>query len=186
MPTFSASDPTFWQTSPAALAYTSVFADAVGHKVASFVLGEDDEAESPLALFMKLPPGWVLDRHAHDCHRFEVVLQGSIIVSNDLVLNPGDVSTSGPGEQYGPHMAGPEGSLTLEIFSRQAGLHPVYDSPKEASDGVNKVIDDLRAGLLSPGQAASSPVIAAWAAEAIMEQPQLKRRVLADGVENRV
>lgn len=177
MPHFFRNEPSFWRLSPEALGYTSVFAEAVDHRVASFVMGEEDDVEAPLALFMNLPPGWVLDRHAHDCHRFEVVIEGTMIVRDGAVLGPGDVSTSRPGEQYGPHMAGPDGVLTLEIFSRQAGLHPVYESPKPANQEMAALIDRLRSGLISPEEAAASPVIGAWAAEALAEQPRLQERV---------
>ncbi len=178
---FLRDEPSFWRISPRALAYTNVFAEAVDHRVASFVLGPEDDLEAPLALFMNLPPGWVLDRHAHDCHRFEVVIEGSMIVQGGVSLGPGDVSTSGPGEQYGPHMAGPDGVLTLEIFSRQVGLHPVYAEPKPANAQVVEMIEQLRAGLISPAQAAASPVIGAWAAEALAGQPRLRAQVAAAG-----
>jgi hypothetical protein len=177
MPFFKSDEPAFWKASPPALAYTNVFAEAVDHRVASFVLGDPDDLEAPLALFMNLPPGWVLDRHAHDCHRFEVVITGSMIATGGIVLYPGDVSTSGPGEQYGPHMAGEDGVLTLEVFSRQAGLHPDHENAKPASEEVSEMIDRLRAGLISPRQAAASSIISAWAAEAIAAQPDLQQRV---------
>jgi hypothetical protein len=170
------SEPDFWRLSPPALAYTTVFAEAVDHRVASFALGDDDDPEVPLALFMNLPPGWVLDRHAHDCHRFEVVIEGTMLVADGFALGPGDVSTSKPGEQYGPHMAGPEGVLTLEIFSRQAGLHPDHANPKPASEEVTTLTEQLRAGALSPEQAAASPIIGAWVQEALAEQPALQER----------
>ncbi len=57
MPHFFRNEPSFWRLSPEALGYTSVFAEAVDHRVASFVMGEEDDVEAPLALFMNLPPG---------------------------------------------------------------------------------------------------------------------------------
>jgi hypothetical protein len=42
---------------------------------------------------------------------------------------------------------------------------------------ITEMIDQLRAGLISPQEATSSPVISAWAAEAIAEQPRLRQRV---------
>jgi hypothetical protein len=179
LPHFLRNEPSFWRLSPKALAYTNVFAEAVDHRVASFVLGEEDDLDAPLALFMNLPPGWVLDRHAHACYRFEVVIEGSMIVSGGVALGPGDVSTSRPGEQYGPHMAGPDGVLTLEIFSRQTGLHPVYEEPKAANQDMTALIDQLRNGLISPEAAAASPAIGAWVAEALAEQPRLQEQVRA-------
>ena len=38
--------------------------------------------------------------------------------------------TAKPGEMYGPHIAGPEGAVTVEIFSTFNGLtHVTYDTP---------------------------------------------------------
>jgi hypothetical protein len=122
MPYFQQSDPDFWHQAPPSLAAAQAQARAVKHHVAFWTLGEDpDDPESPLALLMDLPPGWVLERHSHDCYRFEVVIRGSMIVDG-AVLYAGDVSTSAPGEEYGPHMAGVDGCLTLEMFSRKAGM----------------------------------------------------------------
>ena len=42
-----------------------------------------------------------------------------------VVLGPGDVMLSRRGEAYGPHIAGPEGFRTVEIFSTLAGAHNV-------------------------------------------------------------
>jgi hypothetical protein len=181
MPSFSRTDPSFWSLSPKALQYTQVFAEAVDHRVASFVLGDDDDIEAPLALFMNLPPGWVLDRHSHDCHRFEVIIEGSMIVDDNIVLRAGDVGTSEPGESYGPHMAGPNGVLTLEIFSRQSGLHPDRDHALPADQRITALIDELRAGTIPPEEAAADPAIAAWAAEALAQQPELQQQVLLRG-----
>src|ERR1700755_1907534 len=104
MPYHLERDPEFYRQAPPALADTQVFAEAVDHKVASFVLGDDpDDPEAPLALLMNLPPRWVLARHSHECHRFEVIIRGEMIVEG-AVLGPGDVSTSRPGEAYGHHM----------------------------------------------------------------------------------
>ena len=43
------------------------------------------------------------------------------MTADGLELHPGDTMQSGPGEAYGPHVAGPEGFTVLEIFSRMAG-----------------------------------------------------------------
>lgn len=176
MPHFKKSEPDFWRIAPKALAYTQVFAEAVDHKVASFVLGDDDDLEAPLALFMNLPPGWVLSRHGHDCHRFEVVIEGSMIIDG-ATLYPGDVSTSGRGEEYGPHMAGPEGVLTLEVFSRQAGMLPVRREGRHGDEAMEQLISKLRAGLVSPEAAAADPAIGAWVKAALAEQADLQEVV---------
>lgn len=179
MPVFQQSDPSFWSLSPKPLQYTTVFAEAVDHHVASFVLGSDDDVEAPLALFMGLPAGWVLARHSHKCHRFEVIIRGEMILENGVVLKPGDVGTSEPGEAYGPHMAGPDGVLTLEIFSRQAGLMADNVDPRPANDEMKALIDGIRSGAISPEDAAKDPTISAWAREALEHQPELQAQMQA-------
>jgi hypothetical protein len=177
MPYFLKEDPQFWRQAPPSLAYTQVFAEAVDHQIASFTLGADpDDPEAPLAMLMKLPPGWVLERHSHDCHRFEVVIEGEMVVEG-AVLRPGDVSTSAPGQEYGHHMAGPQGCLTLEIFSRKAGMQADRDEPTPVAAELNAMIAALSARTLAPANAATSPVIKAWAEEANAAQPRLQREV---------
>jgi len=106
----------------------SVGAAAYGARLANFVMSDSpDDMKAPLASMFYMPPNFVLAKHAHDCHRVEVVIQGSLRVG-DTVLKPGDVSISKPGEPYGPHVAGPTGCLTVEIFSRQAALDPILHS----------------------------------------------------------
>jgi hypothetical protein len=87
-----------------------------------YVLGDDPEApEVPAVVMLDMPPGYVLFRHAHICHRFEVVVKGSL-VAGDRTLRPGDVMTARPGEWYGPHIAGPEGCTTAEVFGTLDGV----------------------------------------------------------------
>lgn len=97
---------------------------ATGVKLANFVMSHEmDDMSAPVASMLYMPPGFELSRHEHDCFRVEVVVQGSLRVG-DKVLHPGDVSVSKPGEAYGPHIAGPTGCLTMEVFSTQAALVP--------------------------------------------------------------
>lgn len=57
----------------------------------------------------------------------EIVVSGSLLVGDD-VLGPGDVMTSRADEMYGPHVAGPEGCVTFEIFGRLDGTsRTTYD-----------------------------------------------------------
>ena len=92
----------------------------------------DDEAV--LAKVLWMPPGYRLFRHAHDCHRFEIVIKGSLDVGDGKTLRAGDVSVSGPGQFYGPHVAGPEGALTLEIFERQVAQYPDLEGEPQGED----------------------------------------------------
>ena len=101
----------------------------LGLRLSYFPVGDPTQKETSTALILEMPPGYVLRRHAHDCHRVEVVVKGSIDVG-DRVLYPGDVMVVGPGEMYGPHTAGPEGCTSVEIFGSQAGVGRVtYDTP---------------------------------------------------------
>lgn len=100
-----------------------------------FVLDDDQRAwGSPAAVVLEMPAGYVLFRHAHVCHRFEVVVKGSL-EADGRVLHPGDVMTAGPGEMYGPHTAGSEGCTTVEVFGTLDGVFRVIadgpDGPQE-------------------------------------------------------
>jgi hypothetical protein len=86
-------------------------------KFAPVHLGDESDPKAPVAALLELPPGGVLPEHAHDCWRFEVVIKGSWIDTDGGVILPGDVRISKPYEFYGPFTAGPDGSLSLEIFS---------------------------------------------------------------------
>ena len=94
------------------------------------VMGEPSDETAPAALIFTMPPGAVISRHAHKCERFEIILEGSLLVE-DMVLGPGDVMLARPGEAYGPHTAGPDGCRTLEIFSTLAAAHHIlYETPE--------------------------------------------------------
>jgi hypothetical protein len=126
--------PDFFETiTPDAMRWSTHGTRAMGEgwDLGSVVLADEVDDEAPVASLLRLPPGARLPRHAHECHRMEVVVSGSIDVGGGIVLRPGDVSVSRPGEFYGPHVAGPEGSLSVEIFSRCAGLPPLFDPEDE-------------------------------------------------------
>ena len=115
----------------------AVGAEATGVRLAHFVMSDDpNDMEAPLASIFYMRPNFVLPKHDHDCHRVEVVIDGSVRIG-DKILRAGDVSVSRPGEAYGPHIAGPTGVLTVEIFSRQKGLAP--------NTHVEKWTDEARA-----------------------------------------
>lgn len=84
----------------------------------------DRSGDPPAVVLLHMPAGHVLERHAHDAARMEIVVAGSVILPDGRVLHAGDVSTSDPGEFYGPLTAGPAGSVTIEIFSHASGLPP--------------------------------------------------------------
>ncbi|MBW3669464.1 MAG: hypothetical protein KY443_09670 [Actinobacteria bacterium] len=130
MPTvFHADDASFYDDiTPEHLKRAQAAARALGLEVGLVPLSTATEmGDYPLAMMLRMKPGAVLSRHCHDCYRVEVVVQGSIDVGNGRVLRPGDLAVSGPGEYYGPHTAGPAGSLSVEIFSSAAGMVPGFD-----------------------------------------------------------
>jgi hypothetical protein len=109
-----------------------------------FVLGDEGDPTAPAVVVLDMPPGYVLFRHAHLCHRFEVVVKGTLRAGDD-VLGPGAVMTAAPGEWYGPHVAGPEGCTTVEVFGTLDGVFRVLAESKTGSREF-----DFRAGELPP------------------------------------
>lgn len=118
-------------------------AQEIGMNVGIFVMGEDHD-DSPAVAALRMDPGAVTYRHSHPCERVEVVVQGTLLVG-DEVLKPGDVMVSRPDEMYGPHYAGPEGCVTLEVFGRLDGVsRTTYDTPNGA------VTLDMDSGVMRP------------------------------------
>ena len=121
-------DPGFWDLEPDFLRPVQDACKPFDMNILHFVLGDPDDPHTPVAAMLKLPPGGVIARHAHAVTRFEVVVQGSILVDGRTLL-PGDVMLSRPGEFYGPHLAGPEGATTVEVFSSIQGTgNVVYET----------------------------------------------------------
>lgn len=111
-------DPTYWDAiTPAHMRWSQEAARGAGFELGAVPLGPVDDNSAPQVSILSIPPGGVLPRHAHDCYRVEVVLFGSIDTGNDTPLGPGDTMISVPGEWYGPHTAGPQGAVTVEVFS---------------------------------------------------------------------
>jgi hypothetical protein len=108
-----------------------------------FTLSDDPEWwDAPAAVVLEMPPNYVLFRHAHICHRFEVVVKGTLEAGGRR-LGPGDVMTARPGEMYGPHTAGPDGCTTVEVFGTLEGVFRVLS---DSRDGVREF--DFRLGEL--------------------------------------
>jgi len=121
----SMDEPKFWEHCPKELEHL-VQGGLTG--LAYFLLG-DKKDNPPTVVTLRMGPNWVLPRHAHDCYRFEIVVQGTLDVG-ERVLKPGDIMISEPGISYGPHIAGPEGCTTFEIFSNhKASYVTLLDLP---------------------------------------------------------
>jgi hypothetical protein len=141
MAVYHFADPGFFdKITPDAMRYSRDLGHRAGLELGTLVLG-DDPVNSPAAMVLQLPPGHTLDRHAHGCHRVEVVIRGSLQMPDGITLTPGDVLVSRPDEFYGPHVAGPDGVLTVEIFSSAAGFAPVADesAPEEAKEMLTAI-----------------------------------------------
>ncbi len=111
------SDPDFWTTDPPELREIQKLAKRGGLDVRHFIMGDPTSDTTPTAAVLNMPPGYVLQRHAHPCERFEVIVSGSLDVGGGEVLVPGDVMQAPYGQFYGPHIAGPAGCITVEFFS---------------------------------------------------------------------
>ena len=139
----SMDDPEFWGRYPENLERLH---EAGLSGFSFFPLGRPGD-NPPTVLALRMEPGFVSARHAHDCHRFEIVVQGELDVG-DRVLRPGDVMFTEPGVAYGPHRAGPEGCTTFEIFTDYRSSHVtlIEDGQELAEcdistpDGLQKMI----------------------------------------------
>jgi hypothetical protein len=118
---YSIDDPVLWGRSAARLDEIAAKGGLDGISVANLVLG-DPEKDAPSATLLRMASGYVLPRHGHDCYRLEVIVKGSIHVG-DEVYGAGTIMFSEPGTFYGPHVAGPEGCVTIEIFSNFEASH---------------------------------------------------------------
>jgi hypothetical protein len=147
---FKLDDPDFFKTGPDSIEWIRIGTEATGSRMANFVLNDDpDDPDAMIASVLFLPPGHTLPRHAHDCYRVEIIIRGSLCVG-DTLLHDGDVSYSKPGEAYGPHIAGPTGCLSVEIFSRASGLLPEFageldDEARENMEKFTAAVEQFRA-----------------------------------------
>ena len=116
--TFLAMDsPEFWGRCPKEL--EPLLQGGLG--ASYFLLGKQTD-NPPTVIAVRMAPNFVSVRHAHPCHRFEVVVQGTLDVG-EHILKAGDVMITEPGVAYGPHVAGPEGCTTFEFFTNYTSSH---------------------------------------------------------------
>lgn len=129
---YSMDDEGYWQNPGKLRAAVEAGATLVPNvRVTYFPLGDPDLDTTPVAVILKMDPGYVVTRHAHPCERVEFIVRGSLDVG-DRILDPGSVMVARPGEVYGPKVAGPDGCTTVEIFSTMEGA---YLRLTEAEDG---------------------------------------------------
>jgi anti-sigma factor ChrR (cupin superfamily) len=113
-------DPKFWQHPDR---FTS-FAESLPQyhvRGSLFTVADQDRDDAPMAVILDFQPGYVITRHTHDCHRFEVILRGSVQVDG-RTYGPGDVMVAKPNEFYGPKVVGPDGATTCEVFEHTTGM----------------------------------------------------------------
>jgi hypothetical protein len=116
-------DADYYDSHPEDLKENLTAVNAVSNlRTSTYVLGDPLDENAPAAAVILYPPNWVLPRHTHACERLEIVIEGSIS-AGDLILSPGDVMEAHRGELYGPHVIGPEGCKTLEVFGNRRGYH---------------------------------------------------------------
>lgn len=111
--------------------------------VLKYIPMRPDDHEAPGGIILRMPPGYVLYRHAHECPRIEVVLGGSLDVGGKTMV-AGSIMTADSHEMYGPHVAGPEGCTTVEFFETfSASWKTIYSTPRGPIQ-VNALDGDLR------------------------------------------
>ncbi|MBB5708137.1 hypothetical protein [Sphingopyxis panaciterrulae] len=165
MPYFFHDDPEFWHVAPPSLKHARGLAEIRDMKAAMFVLGEPDDLDAPLALFVRMPEGYVSQRHSHDCYRMELMIEGTHTRADGTVLKPGDISTNKPGEEYGPFVVGKGGSYSLELFSRGAAMVHTNAEKSEAAAAVAKLVEAVNDGTMTADEFRSSPELARWGKE---------------------
>ena len=150
MTVHSYDDPDFFASiTPEEYQWQRSATQAFGMDCGTVIMGDPSDAQAPAVMMLELPPGGRLHRHEHGCYRVEVLVRGSLESDDGRVLRPGDVAISAPGEFYGPYTAGPNGSLTAEVFSESAGLsNVIYDENDDESmemvARVRREIDEQR------------------------------------------
>lgn len=119
MPIHQMDDPNFFEdfSSESLAWYRKVFRDfdCDGGRI---VLGDDPwDLSSPTVAVVKMPPGYELKRHAHDCHAAVVIVQGSLEMGDGRSLKVGDLDIHPRKEYYGPYTAGPDGCTFYEFLT---------------------------------------------------------------------
>jgi len=137
---YKVSDPGFFDAiTPPELRFAGAATREVmpGWDLGSIVMGENStDPDNAVVSMLRIAPGDTLPRHAHDCYRVEVVISGSITLPDGDILRSGDIMTSDPREYYGPHVAGEQGCLSVEIFSAAKGMLPIGDAEDEVAGDV--------------------------------------------------
>lgn len=162
----SPKEPSFWGRYPADyLRPLIIDSEKLGMPLSLFAAGDPEDPETPGFAVFSMKPGEVLPRHSHDCHRFEVITQGSMTAigpgEGDRELGVGDVMIAEPNQLYGPHVAGPDGFTVVEYFSR---IRAAYEVTFATDDGL-RAVDLLAAGARRRARAEAAAAGGAGAVE---------------------
>jgi hypothetical protein len=103
-----------------------------GQEWVRFILGAPDEPNAPQIWFIRLPPNHVTERHYHNVHRLDLLLDGSYTLEG-VERKKGDITVFSAGKMYGPIVHGPEGSLQMEIFADGSKLQAIFEKPPSES-----------------------------------------------------
>ena len=144
---YSLDDPTLWGRETEGWDVLAGMGGLEKISVANFFLGKKEE-DAPTATIVRFEPGYVLPHHSHDAYRLEIILEGSMM-AGDRELKPGSIMYSGPGVFYGPHVTGPDGCTTVEIFSNFKASHAlllkdaseVVECDLLTNDGAHRALD---------------------------------------------
>ena len=141
MPNYSIdNDPDYWQA-PERFRKFLDLGPTIGVKGSIFALGDANDDNTPVAVVLKMEPGYVLTRHAHPCYRFEVIARGTLHSEDGSIHRPGDVMTAEPNEFYGPKVAGEEGCTTIEIFAKATGTYLRMTEDEKGNTVVMNLLD---------------------------------------------
>ncbi|MDO8364189.1 MAG: hypothetical protein Q7V88_14945 [Actinomycetota bacterium] len=139
----SPDDDDFWYRYPEGADYLKPIVEAGrenGVPTTLFVMGDPFDENTPAFVVFKMPPGAQLPRHGHDCQRFEVLLRGTL-TSGGHPVKPGDVMLAAPHEMYGPQVAGDDGYIVCEYFSRLKGAYEIIWETKRGPWTENVLAD---------------------------------------------
>jgi hypothetical protein len=108
----------------------SLFWDGMDERVSSawVDLGDPDDPHRPLLMFVRYAPGITVKAHYHDTDYSSIVLGGEVTITGKL-HRPGSVRSVAAGTTYGPLVAGPEGTLLLDVFEDRNGAFPRWPNP---------------------------------------------------------
>src|SRR3546814_1797718 len=86
----SINDEEFWGHVPEDFKHIAGEGSMEGISISVYELGKAED-DAPVMTALHMAPGYRLPRHAHDCFRLEVIMQGSMDVGDGRILKTGAV-----------------------------------------------------------------------------------------------